>query len=925
MRVHPILRVILVIVGAAVGLNLGTQGIHFLAALTGALAGLAIGEVVYIRGMFASVRSELRDLRALIERRTTRTEAAAEAPRAAPDIDRVSPRVEPAPYYERATSQPAAAPPAPAGAASAPRREQPALSPGDRKERDTSQPIGDTRQPIEPPADSPLVALLRDYFTGGSALVRAGIVVLLFGVGFLLRYLAEHSHIPIEFRLCGVALGAFVLLVLGWRLRTRRPGYALALQGGAVGILYLTVFSALHLYSLLSPTAAFALLAAISALSAVLAVLQNSLAVALLSVSGGFLAPFLASTGHGDHVLLFSYFGLLNGVILGIAWFRSWRLLNVAGFAFTFVLSTVWGVLQYRPEDFASSEPFLVGFFLLFIALAVLYSTRQAPVLHAYLDSTIIFGTPIAAFGLQAAMLHDQPLALAFSALGVSALYTLLAWLLHRRRGNHQRLLVEAFMALGVAFLTLAVPLALNGRWSAASWALEGTALVWVGCRQRRRLPRAFGALLQLAAGCLLALTIISGAALPSGTYLAALMVGIAAAYAARILHGSKAQLSDYELPLSSLLFLWGLLWWCVGGLSELRQHLAHGYRLPASLGFATFTAIVSGILASAARMRIALLPALGLLPVMVLSALWAAGTVHHPLAEGGWVAWPFAFFGLYFIVRQHDQALDAPLMNALHAVSLWLLSALVSWEVAWVLERTAGSSGAWSIVAWGFVPAVVLALLPRAVALIRWPFQAHRSAYEALVPAGFSLYLGLWSLYTDAAVSSPSAPLPYLPVLNPLDIGQALVLLVLIRVWRRPPTEEIRAISTLDPRAVLVGIALVGFVWLNAVLLRTLHLWVGIPYEIEAMMQSTLAQSALSLLWAFTALTTMLVATRITARLLWLTGAVLLVAVVVKLFLVDLSSIGTIERIVSFIGVGLLMLVIGYFSPLPPAAEDAR
>jgi uncharacterized membrane protein len=146
----------------------------------------------------------------------------------------------------------------------------------------------------------------------------------------------------------------------------------------------------------------------------------------------------------------------------------------------------------------------------------------------------------------------------------------------------------------------------------------------------------------------------------------------------------------------------------------------------------------------------------------------------------------------------------------------------------------------------------------------------------------------------------------------------------VLIRVWQWLRTEEAFRLSGLDPRAVVVGIALVGFVWLNALLMRTLHLWVGIPYELEAMMQSTLAQSALSLLWTLTALATMLVATRITARLLWLTGAALLVVVVIKLFLVDLSSIGTIERIVSFIGVGLLMLVIGYFSPLPPAAEEA-
>jgi uncharacterized membrane protein len=914
---HPILRVVLVIVAAAVGANLGTEGIHFVAALVGALAGLAISEVVYVRGLFASVRSELGDLRALIERRTTRTEASAAGPRAEPVPPRAPQRVEPAPYYERAPSQPAAPPPASAVAAPGP-REQPPLSRQDWEQRHIPR-------PIEPPADSPFVALLRDYFTGGNALVRAGIVVLLFGVGFLLRYLAEHTHIPIEFRLCGVALGAIVLLVLGWRLRIRRLGYALALQGGAVGILYLTVFSALHLYSLLSPTAAFALLAAISALSATLAVLQNSLAVALLSVTGGFLAPFLASTGHGDHVALFSYFAVLNGVILGIAWFRSWRLLNVAGFVFTFVLSTVWGVLQYRPQDFASSEPFLVGFFLLYVAIAVLYSTRQVPVLHGYLDGTIIFGTPLAAFGLQAAMLHDQRLALSYSALGVSALYTLLAWLLHRRKGEHQRLLVEAFMALGVAFLTLAAPLALNGRWSAASWALEGTALVWVGCRQGRRLPRAFGALLEFAAGCALALTIKSEVEAPSGTYVAALMVGIASAYAARILHANKERLSDYEFPLSGLLFIWGLLWWCAGGLSELRQHFAEEYRLPSSLVFVTFTAIVSAIMASRARMRIGLLPAFGLLPVMVLSALWAADTVHHPLAQGGWIAWPLAFLGLYFILRLHDQALSSPLTNTLHAVSLWLLTALASWEVAWAIGQTAGGSGAWSIVAWGIVPAAVLALLPAAIALNRWPLQAHRAGYAVVAAVGFSLYLALWSLYTDAAVSSPSAPLPYLPVLNPLDLTQALVLLVLIRVWQWLRTEEASRLPALDPIAVVVGIAFVGFLWLNAVLLRSLHLWVGIPYELEAMMQSTLAQSALSLLWALTALATMLIATRIRARLLWLTGAALLVVVIIKLFLVDLSSIGTIERIVSFIGVGLLMLVIGYFSPLPPAAKEAQ
>jgi len=57
--------------------------------------------------------------------------------------------------------------------------------------------------------------------------------------------------------------------------------------------------------------------------------------------------------------------------------------------------------------------------------------------------------------------------------------------------------------------------------------------------------------------------------------------------------------------------------------------------------------------------------------------------------------------------------------------------------------------------------------------------------------------------------------------------------------------------------------------------------------------------------------------------RLLWLIGAALLGAVVVKLFAVDLAGSGTVARIVSFLGVGALLLVIGYLAPVPPSARE--
>jgi uncharacterized membrane protein len=68
-----------------------------------------------------------------------------------------------------------------------------------------------------------------------------------------------------------------------------------------------------------------------------------------------------------------------------------------------------------------------------------------------------------------------------------------------------------------------------------------------------------------------------------------------------------------------------------------------------------------------------------------------------------------------------------------------------------------------------------------------------------------------------------------------------------------------------------------------------------------------------------------MLWANRSLQRVVWFCGAALMAVVLVKLFLVDLARIGTVPRIVSFLGVGGLMLVIGYYSPLPPATRLQR
>jgi uncharacterized membrane protein len=178
---------------------------------------------------------------------------------------------------------------------------------------------------------------------------------------------------------------------------------------------------------------------------------------------------------------------------------------------------------------------------------------------------------------------------------------------------------------------------------------------------------------------------------------------------------------------------------------------------------------------------------------------------------------------------------------------------------------------------------------------------------------------MGVWSVYANMTHDGRSDPLPYLPLLNGLDLAHILAFICVGAVV----LERRRSGLATPANKAWIAIAAFAFLWLNGVLLRTLHHWAGIPYDLDDLMRSVLVQASLSVFWTLIALGLMVFATRSRRRTLWMTGAALMGIVVVKLFLVDLSHIAGIERIVSFIAVGLLMLVIGYFSPVPPRKPE--
>ncbi len=814
------------------------------------------------------------------------------------------------PIDARPVSEPPPLPPAPTMPSGPPPLPAQSTAPAPAAARATPARAYAPRPPSPPDSLTLAARAVRRWFSEGNVPVKVGMLVLFAGVAALLKYAADEGwmRFPIELRLAGVALAAMAGLVFGWRQREAKRGFALSLQGGAIGVLLLVVFAAFKLYHLIPAGAAFALSIVLVAGAGVLAVRQNAIALALLGILAGFLAPLWLSTGHGNHVALFGYYAVLNAGNFAIAWWRPWRALNVLGFVFTFGIGTLWGVLSYRPQDFATTEPFLLLFFAFYLLIPILYAWRRGAGKRDLLDGCLVFGTPLVAFSLQAALLQGERMPLALCALALGALYAALAWWLQRR--EHFQALVAPYAVLAVGFATLAVPLALSAHATASVFALEGAALAWLGLRQQRVLPQLAGALLQAGAALGFALGLGDGSpatqatqAIANAAFMGALLIalaGLASAWSYR-----RAGSTNIALPY----YLWGLAWWLGDGVSEIARFVEPSVR--ADLWLALF-AITGWIAAELHRREPA--RALAWTTVVALASalplMWLQDDAHrHPFADFGLIAWlVYAVLGWRALrcLREHAGA----------ELGLAHTAWLVAWSLALSLclhdlsTRVALGDG-WRIAMIGLPWLLLAALVQWRPQWVSTPLAARFNRWRALLQSGLALVLALGAGAALFAAGG-SAPLPWVPLINPLDLAQ-LGAITVLAAWlhfdRAPDDLRARRIPLL---------AAAGFLLVSAITLRATHHWGGVAWS-GAMFSSGLVQTSLTVVWSLLGVIGWILGARRGQRGLWLAGAVLMAVVLAKLVLVDRGHLGNLLGIASFIAYGLLCTAVGYFAPAPP------
>jgi len=336
-----------------------------------------------------------------------------------------------------------------------------------------------------------------EFAVASQWLLRIGVVTLLFGIGFFLKYSIDKGLLNPSARVGLTVITGLAMLVGGTRLLGRRyHALGQGLMGGGLAALYFAVFAAHQMFELIGEVPAFALMVLVTVLAGGIAVAFDSMLVAVLGIIGGYATPFMLESTPTSLTPLFTYLIVLGCGVLGLCFRKNWPLVNLLAFVGTWglVIPAIQRPELYTPDQFWAVFPFLIGYFLLFSTATFLFKIVRgvksdlfdliALILNAAVFFTVGSGMIDRAYG---EAYGRQPVALL--AVAMAAFYAAHVWIVLQRRLIDRELIVS-FLGLASFFVTITMPLVLSQQWVTASWAIQAVIMLWMAQRLGSRFLR---------------------------------------------------------------------------------------------------------------------------------------------------------------------------------------------------------------------------------------------------------------------------------------------------------------------------------------------------------------------------------------------------------------------------------------------------
>jgi uncharacterized membrane protein len=330
---------------------------------------------------------------------------------------------------------------------------------------------------------------------GSHWLNRIGISAVLIGVSYFLKFAFDNNWIGPTGRVSIGVLAGIAIVV--WSESFRRRGYRVfsySLKAVGIGILYLSLYAAFQMYSLVPSGMAFAMMFAVTAATAVMAWTQDAEILAAFALVGGFSTPLLLSTGQNREVALFAYVALLDIGALALVILKPWRRLMVLSYVGTLLLYVGWYVTFYDIRQVRMTLAFATLFFAIFAIAPLLANSEQKGGLSDVVPPLVAV-VNAAGYFLQIYVMFETigTKDTAWFALALAALYIFLSRQARgRTQGPAARTVDLLHLALAIGFVTVAIPIRLDAHWVTMGWFVETAVLLWVADRIHSELLNAF-------------------------------------------------------------------------------------------------------------------------------------------------------------------------------------------------------------------------------------------------------------------------------------------------------------------------------------------------------------------------------------------------------------------------------------------------
>ncbi|MGH9504960.1 MAG: DUF2339 domain-containing protein [Terriglobales bacterium] len=345
---------------------------------------------------------------------------------------------------------------------------------------------GSSPNPVAIPSPKPSRADLESRI-GSHWLNRIGIAAVLIGVSYFLKFAFDNNWIGPTGR---VAIGLLAgIAIVVWSENFRHRGYRIfsySLKAIGIGVLYLSLYAAFQVYSLVPGDVAFTMMFLVTAATAVMAWSQDAEILAAFALIGGFSTPLLLSTGQNREVALFAYVAILDLGALVLVILKPWRRLLVLSYAGTLLLYIGWYVTFYDVTQLRMT----LGFATLFFAIFAVSPLLARPAEKGRLSNAVpplVAMVNAAGYFLQIYVMFEAigTKDTAWFALALAALYIFLSRQARGRAGSPEtaRTVDLLHLALAMGFVTVAIPIRLDAHWVTMGWFVEAAVLLWVADR----------------------------------------------------------------------------------------------------------------------------------------------------------------------------------------------------------------------------------------------------------------------------------------------------------------------------------------------------------------------------------------------------------------------------------------------------------